>query len=80
MDIVALEETCRAEGHADCGFVARAAEAWRASGDARALAALDALAFPILRELAAAHLPEPESQESASATSPARRSSTSGAR
>jgi hypothetical protein len=63
MDIVALEETCRADGHADCGFVARAVEAWRAGGDARALAALDALSFPILRELAAAHLPEPESPE-----------------
>jgi len=63
-DIVALEETCRAAGHAECGFVAREADAWRAGGSARALAALDALAFPILRELAAAHLPEPEANES----------------
>lgn len=62
-DIVALEETCRAAGHAECAFVAREAEAWRASGDSRALAALDALAFPILRELAAAHLPEAEPHE-----------------
>jgi len=59
-DIVALEETCRGAGHAECGFVAREAQAWRASGDARARAALDALAFPVLRELAAAHLPEAE--------------------
>lgn len=59
-DVVALEETCRAAGHAECGFVAREAQAWRASGDARARAALDALAFPQLRELAAAHLPEDE--------------------
>jgi hypothetical protein len=63
-DIVALEETCRATGHAECRFIAREADAWRAGGETRALAALDALAFPILRELAAAHLPEAETHES----------------
>ncbi len=62
-DVLALEESCRATGHAECGFVAREVEAWRASGDARALAALDALAYPALRELAARHLPAPEEGE-----------------
>jgi len=57
-DVLALEESCRCAGAAECGFLAREAEAWRASGDARALWALDALSYPALRELAARHLPE----------------------
>jgi hypothetical protein len=62
-DVVALEDTCRAAGHADCGFVAREAEAWRAGGEARAAAVLEALPFATLRELAAAHLPEDEAAQ-----------------
>src|SRR5262245_31588843 len=62
-DVLALEETCRALGHTDCGFVARDAAAWRAGDDARAHAALDALSYPTLRELAARHLPAAELPE-----------------
>jgi hypothetical protein len=62
-EILALEQSCRAAGHAECGFVAREAQAWRASGDPRAARALDALAFPILRQLAAVHLSEPEAPD-----------------
>jgi Activator of aromatic catabolism len=62
-DILALEECCRATGHAECGFVAREAGAWQASDDARAHAALDALSYPALRELAARHLPPAEAAE-----------------
>ena len=45
--------SCAAQDTRDCRFVAREAEAWRAGGDARALALLDALPFAALRELAA---------------------------
>jgi hypothetical protein len=64
-DVLAVEQSCRAAGHAECGFVAREAQAWRASGDAHAGRALDALAFPILRQLAAAHLHEPDAHDAA---------------
>jgi hypothetical protein len=59
-DLLAIEDGCRALGHAECSFVARRIDAWRAAGDARARAALDALSFPALRELAARHVPIPE--------------------
>jgi hypothetical protein len=62
-DILALEESCRGTGHAECGFLAREAEAWRTNGDARALLALDALSYPALRDLAVRHLPEAEDSE-----------------
>ncbi len=62
-DVLALENVCRAAGHSTCGFVAREVEAWRASGDARALAALEALPYPALRELAERYLPAPEARE-----------------
>src|SRR5262245_17576015 len=59
-DLVAVEDACRSLGHAECSFVARRIDAWRAAGDPRARAALDALSFSALRELAARHVPMPE--------------------
>jgi hypothetical protein len=56
-DVLALEQSCRGADQAECGFVAREARAWRASGDERAQALLDALPFEALRQLAAQHLP-----------------------
>ena len=60
LDVLALERGCRATGHADCDFLAREARAWRASGEARALALLDALPFEALRLLATQHQPVAE--------------------
>ena len=54
-DVLALEQHCRAAGHATCRFVARTADAW----DAEAGASLDALPFAALRELAERGLPLP---------------------
>lgn len=56
-DVLALEQSCRGADQAECGFLAREARAWRASGDERAQALLDALPFEALRQLAAQHLP-----------------------
>jgi anti-anti-sigma regulatory factor len=64
-DVLALEQSCRSAGHADCEFVAREAQAWKASGDARALAALDALPFAALQEMAVRLLPEPDAEAEA---------------
>ncbi|MDH3212650.1 MAG: hypothetical protein OEM05_09210 [Myxococcales bacterium] len=50
-DILALETTCCAAGAEACGFVAREAGAWRALGDGRAAALLDALPFAAFRDL-----------------------------
>jgi len=59
-DVLALEQSCRGADQAECGFLAREASAWRASGNERAQALLDALPFEALRELAAQHLPAAE--------------------
>jgi hypothetical protein len=59
-DVLALEQSCRGADQAECGFLAREARAWRASGDERAHALLDALPFEALRQLAAQHLPAAE--------------------
>jgi hypothetical protein len=56
-DVLALEHSCRGADQSECGFLAREAAAWRASGDERASALLDALPFEALRQLAAQHLP-----------------------
>jgi hypothetical protein len=58
-DVLALEQSCRGADQAECGFLAREARAWHASGDERAHALLDALPFEALRQLAAQHLPAP---------------------
>jgi anti-anti-sigma regulatory factor len=59
-DILALEQSCRAAGQPECGFLARDAKAWRASSNERAQTLLDAFPFEALRELAAQHLPAAE--------------------
>lgn len=51
-DVFALERRCAAGGHAACDFEARDASAWRATGDAAAIARLAALPFAALREIA----------------------------
>ena len=56
-DVLALEQSCRGADQPECEFVAREAAAWRASGEPRASALLDALPFAALRQLAAEHLP-----------------------
>jgi hypothetical protein len=48
-DIAALETSCGATGDAECCFVAREAEAWRAAPDANVEALLAALPFAALR-------------------------------
>lgn len=51
-DIFAFERRCAADGHAACDFEARDASAWRATGDADALARLDTIPFAALRAIA----------------------------
>jgi hypothetical protein len=62
-DLLALEESCRALGDAECAFVARDAHDWLTRGAPRARAALEALDFAQLRRLAAEHLPAAEARE-----------------
>ena len=50
-DVLALETDCAATGADACRFLAREAEAWRALGDPRASALLDALPFAAFRDL-----------------------------
>jgi hypothetical protein len=50
-DVLALETACAATGADACRFLAREAEAWRALGDPRASALLDALPFAAFRSL-----------------------------
>ena len=52
-DILVIEESCRAAGDTGCRFVARQVNDWRASGDPRAAALLEAIRIEPLRELAA---------------------------
>jgi len=61
-DIAALETSCGATGAAECRFVAREAEAWRAAPDAAAEELLAALPFAALRE-AIRNEPAPEPKE-----------------
>lgn len=49
-NILAIETSCCASGEERCRFVAREADAWRASGDPRALALLGELPFDAIRE------------------------------
>jgi hypothetical protein len=49
VDVLALEIACAAAGAPSCRVLARPASAWRASGDARALALLERLDFADLR-------------------------------
>jgi hypothetical protein len=50
-NILAIESSCAAAGAAECRFVAREADVWRADGDPRAISLLDALPFDAIREL-----------------------------
>jgi hypothetical protein len=73
-DLLAVEVACAGQGAAECRFRVLEPEAWRASGDARALALLEAVPLAPLRELVAqqiAALPEREKSESFEAGSPA---------
>jgi hypothetical protein len=62
-DMLALETDCAATGAPQCGFVAREADAWRADGDPRAAALLEALPFEAFRALARADLARAEAEE-----------------
>jgi hypothetical protein len=62
-EFVALEESCRALGDAECTFVAREAHDWLTRGTPRACAALAALDFAQLRRLVGEHLPAAETRE-----------------
>ncbi len=62
-DILALESGCSATGGEQCCFVAREAAGWRAAGDARATALLDAIPFEAFRALARADVARAEAEE-----------------
>jgi anti-anti-sigma regulatory factor len=65
-DIAVLETSCGATGAAECRFVAREAEAWRAHPDGEADALLAALPFVALREaIRNEPAPAPEPKEPA---------------
>ena len=51
-EILAMEDPCRSGRGEPCGFVAMEASAWRALGDERATALLDALPLDAFRRLA----------------------------
>lgn len=71
-DILALERRCAASGHAACDFEARDADAWRATGDALAIARLETLPFAALREIVERFRPdEPAPTDAFDADSPA---------
>jgi anti-anti-sigma regulatory factor len=50
-NILAIESTCSATGAAECRFIAREADAWRASGDPRAASLLADLPYDAIRAL-----------------------------
>jgi hypothetical protein len=50
-DLIAVETSCCASGHAVCGFEAREASEWSSCGDPRAARSLAALPFAALRTL-----------------------------
>jgi hypothetical protein len=52
IDVVAFETSCGAHGDAECTFLGREVEAWRAEGPEAARALVAALPFPALRDLA----------------------------
>lgn len=73
-DLLVLETQCAAHGAGACRFRALEPEAWRAAGERRADALLEAVPLVRLRELVArqlAALPEPEASEGFEAGSPA---------
>jgi hypothetical protein len=73
-DLVALEIECAGHGAESCRFRVLEPAAWRAAGDPRAAALLEAVPLAPLRELVAqqlASLPERERNESFEAGSPA---------
>jgi predicted hydrocarbon binding protein/anti-anti-sigma regulatory factor len=61
-DVLALETTCCTAGGGACAFVAREAGSWRALGDPRAVALLDALPFASFRSLVRADCPTPPTE------------------
>ena len=65
-DLLALEVECSARGDASCHFIAREMAAWRSSADPRVLQLIDALPFPLFRQMVAKHLeswPEPDRRD-----------------
>jgi anti-anti-sigma regulatory factor len=58
-NILAIEQRCSAAGEAECTFIAREIDAWRADGDERALEWLADLPFEAIRELVESQSDEP---------------------
>jgi predicted hydrocarbon binding protein len=58
-DILAVEQSCVAEGAEECRFIARELESWQQLGDPRAEALLAELPFGAIRALVRSHVSEP---------------------
>ena len=71
IDLIAFETSCCARGDAECTFLGREVEVWRAEGPEAARALLEALPFPALRDLAARHGgPAPEAPRGIDSSQP----------
>ena len=67
IDLLAIESSCSARGDAECEFVVREPECWRAQGDARADPILECLDFGYLRDRVASELAIEPPREAAGA-------------